>query len=317
MKTWVAALAVCLGLQGAAVPAAAQPGVLHDKAAIVAFDKALTRQYGDVVVGPAKATLHLGTRYYFVPADDAKAVIVKLWGNPPDAGEGVLGIVFEKDRTSYDNDWGAVVTYDRTGHVSDKDAASEDYDALVAEIRANEQAENPKRQKAGYPTEYFVGWAQAPTYDSARHALIWARNIRFSDSKTNVLNYDVRLLGRDGVLSLNMISGMPQLLEVRGAAQALAGAAHFAKGATYADYDPSVDKTAAYGLAGLVAAGAGVAVAKKLGLLAILLALGKKFLILFLAAGAAITRYAKGFAARLRGRAQGGSDAEDEPDTKE
>ena len=55
----------------------------------------------------------------------------------------------------------------------------------------------------------------------------------------------------------------------------------------------------------------------KLGLLAILLAFGKKFLILFLAAGAAITRYAKGFAGRLRGRAQGGSDAEDEPDTKE
>ncbi|MEL7200546.1 MAG: DUF2167 domain-containing protein, partial [Pseudomonadota bacterium] len=51
-------------------------------------------------------------------------------------------------------------------------------------------------------------------------------------------------------------------------------------GSTYAEYQPGVDKKAAYGIAGLVG---GAALAKKLGLFGIILAFGKKFAVLILA----------------------------------
>ena len=57
-----------------------------------------------------------------------------------------------------------------------------------------------------------------------------------------------------------MLSDMKHLPDVRAAATDFGKAAAFTPGATYADYDKSVDKTAEYGLAGLVAAGAGVVV---------------------------------------------------------
>jgi uncharacterized membrane-anchored protein len=253
---------------------------------------------GDIAIPDAKATLHLGGRYYFVPAGQAKEVVTKIWGNPPDMADDVLGIVFERNATIYDNVWGAVVTFEKTGYVSDKDASSQDYNALIAQIRNNEAESNAQRKKAGFASFHLIGWAQQPTYNPTNHSLVWARDIQFSDSKTDTLNYDVRLLGREGVLSLNMVSQMPHLNDVRAAAATFARSATFAKGAAYADYDASTDKTAEYGLAGLVAAGVGVAAVKKLGLAAVLLAFGKKFVILLLAGGAAAWRYAK----RLFGR---------------
>ena len=55
---------------------------------------------------------------------------------------------------------------------------------------------------------------------------------------------------------------------------------------------------AEYGVGGLVAAGVGVAVIKKLGLLGIILAFGKKFFVLGLLAFAAIGRWVKGLFGR-------------------
>ncbi|PNB37134.1 DUF2167 domain-containing protein, partial [Pseudomonas sp. FW305-130] len=84
------------------------------------------------------------------------------------------------------------------------------------------------------------GWAQQPSYDPAAHSLIWARDIKISDSPVDALNYDVRLLGRKGVLSLNMLSDMQHLPDVRAAATDFGKAAAFTAGSTYADYDKSV-----------------------------------------------------------------------------
>ncbi|WP_426258463.1 DUF2167 domain-containing protein [Sphingomonas sp. DC1600-2] len=257
----------------------------------IAFEKGLHKQSGDVAIPAAHAVLHLGERYYFVPADEAKTILTKVWGNPPSSGDGVLGIVFEKGRTIYDNVWGAIVTYEDTGYVPDKDAKTEDYDKVVESIRAGEADANAERTKGGYPTIHLVGWAQQPSYDPAAHSLIWARDIKFSDSPVDALNYDVRLLGRKGVLSLNMLSDMKHLPDVRAAATDFGKAAAFTPGATYADYDKSVDKTAEFGLAGLVAAGAGVVVAKKLGLLAIVFGFWKVILGGLAVAGAAISRF--------------------------
>lgn len=263
-----------------------------------AFLRALAPQSGDVRLSEARAVLHLGDRYYFLPADDAKRVLTQIWGNHPDSVSDVLGMVMERGRTPFDDAWGAVITYRNTGYVSDSDAASQDYDAVLQSLREGEAADNDQRKAAGLPTLSLVGWAQSPSYDAGHHTLIWARELASSDSKVNSLNYDVRLLGRSGVLSLNMVATMPMLAQVRAAAAAFGQAAEFEPGARYADFDATTDQAAGYGLAGLVGGGAAAAVAKKAGLLAVLAKFWKLILFGLLAAVGAVM----GFIRKLTGR---------------
>jgi len=272
-----------LAAQGAASPAGAQTDAATTERAYQAEMKALadklTPRTGTIAISDAKVRLNLGEAYYFLPADQARMVLTQAWGNPPDSVEGVLGMVFPAGASFMDDSWGAVLTFERDGYVSDKDAADIDYDAMMQEIKDGEADTNAARTDAGFPAHHMRGWAQRPTYDKVHNTLIWAKQFRVDGADVDTLNYDVRLLGRYGVLSMNMISSMPHLAEVRDAARAFGQSARFDRGSRYADFVPGADKVAEYGLGGLVAAGAGVVVAKKLGLLGGLLLLLKKLLI--------------------------------------
>lgn len=262
------------------------------EAQVKAIVEDLHPQTGDVAVPQAGATLHLGKSFYYLPPAEAKRVIVDLWGNPPAVANDVLGLVMPAGKAVTDDSWGAVVTYENAGYVTDDDAQSADYDGILKQLREGTEARNEERRSQGYPGMHVVGWAQAPSYDRASHAVIWARDLRVDGATTDSLNYDVRVLGRQGVLSLNMLWDMPHLAEVRQAAATFGRTAQFDGGRAYADFDESKgDKRAGYGLAGLVAAGVGVAAAKKLGFLALALGFGKKFLVLIAIGGAAIARF--------------------------
>ena len=258
-----------------------------------ALEGSIHPQSGIVTLPSAKAKLNLGDSYYFLPAQDAQRILVEAWGNPPEAATNVLGMVFPKGRSFNDGTWGAVLEYEDTGHISDKDASSQDYDSVLSDMKSSAEEENEARKQQGYPESHIVGWAQAPTYDAQNKTLIWARDIKFEGAEDNTLNYDVRTLGRSGVLSLNMVDVMPNLPMVRTAAAQLGSTVQFDEGARYADFNASTDKTAEYGLAGLVAAGAGLAVAKKVGLIGILLLVLKKGLVVLLAAGAGAIAWMK------------------------
>lgn len=252
---------------------------------------------GDVRLPAANAILHLGDDYYFLPAEEARLVLTEAWGNPPEMATGVLGMVFPAGRTFADDTWGAVITYDASGYVSDEDAESTDYAELMGQLQSGEAEVNAERQRQGYPTQHLVGWAQTPAYDRRTHSVVWAQNIQFQGSPENTLNYDIRMLGRHGVLSLNMVTVMSKLAETRQAAQRFAAAAEFTQGARYADFQQG-DRVAEYGVAGLIAASVGAAAAKKAGLIALLLAFAKKGFVLILAGLALIG----GFFRRLFGR---------------
>jgi uncharacterized membrane-anchored protein len=259
------------------------------KAALEAKYKALEGdlhpQNGDVTIPGANAMLRLGDAYYFLPAEEAKRVLTEAWGNPPSQVSSVLGMVFPAGKTFHDATWGAVIEYEDTGHVSDKDAAAQDYSSVLSDMQSAEKDANESAKSEGYPGQHLIGWAQAPTYDSGRKTLIWARNIKFDGASENTLNYDVRTLGRTGVLSLNMVDSMSNLNAVRVAATGLGSTVSFNSGFAYNDFNSSTDRMADYGLAGLVAAGAGLLVAKKVGLLAVALIFLKKA-IAFIIAGA-------------------------------
>jgi len=233
---------------------------------------------GTVEIPAADATLDLGEAYDFYGPEDARTILVALWGNHPDEANDVLGLVMPAGASPLSDSWGAVVTYEATGFVSDDDAADADYGELMDAMREGSEQINEQRRAQGYPGVDIVGWAQSPDYDASTHSVVWARELDFDDTDVNTLNYDLRTLGRSGVLSINLISSMPQLAEIQTAANDFASHAAFNAGARYSDYQEG-DPRAGYGIAGLVAGGAGLAVAKKAGILAVILKFLKPILI--------------------------------------
>jgi uncharacterized membrane-anchored protein len=85
---------------------------------------------------------------------------------------------------------------------------------------------------------------------------------------TNTLNYDIRILGRHGVLVLGAIGDITQFPQIDQKTPELLSMVDFQAGNTYGEFDPKIDKVAEYGLATLIAGGA-LAGAAKLGLFAV------------------------------------------------
>jgi len=272
--------------------------VARRQAAADRLAKELNRQTGTIPLPAAKADLALGDRYYFVGPEQARTILVDVWHNPPAAADGVLGMVFPAGKSFTDDTWSAVITFEGTGYVSDDDAKTIDYDEMLADMRASDEEQAPDIRAQGYPAGIVQRWAQAPTYDAGKHSLVWARDIKFDGLSEDSLNYDIRLLGRGGVLSMNILASMSQLDEVREAAKTFASVGSFHSGARYADFNATTDKKAEYGLAGLVAAGGAAAVAKKVGLLAILAKFGKFLLIGVVALFAAFRNFIGGLFGR-------------------
>lgn len=246
---------------------------------------------GEVSVPGALARLRLDNDFRYLEAADARKVLEQLWGNPPD--DSVLGMVVPKGRGVLDgHGWAVVVTYSDEGYVSDEDAARIDYDGLLQEMKDETREENEAREEAGYESVELIGWAAPPRYDATRKKLYWAKELRFGDAEDHMLNYDIRVLGRRGYLSLNAVAGMDDLADVQAGMQRLLPMVEFDSGARYADFDGSSDKVAAYGIAALVGGGiaAKAGLFAKLGalllglkkllipLLLVLLAFGKKLL---------------------------------------
>ncbi len=82
--------------------------------------------------------------------------------------------------------------------------------------------------------------------------LHWAKEYE-SDDEVNTLNYDIRILGRKGFISLNAISDMDYIDDVEEHIDEIITSVNFTTGNTYADFNPKIDKVAAYGIGGLIA----------------------------------------------------------------
>ncbi|MCC8363082.1 DUF2167 domain-containing protein [Lysobacter sp. A6] len=232
---------------------------------------------GEIAVPSADAKFRLGSQFHYLEASDAQKVLEDLWGNPPD--DTVLGMVVPKSHGLMDDaSWAVVVTYSDDGYVSDEDAKSIDYAELLSDMQEEIKDENEARKDAGYEGLTLHRWAEQPHYDASNKKLYWAKDLEFEGSEGHTLNYDIRVLGRGGYLSLNAVANMESLPEVRADMQQLLPMVEFDPGARYADYNAKTDKVAAYGIAALVGGG----VAAKAGLfgkLGVLLLGLKKLLI--------------------------------------
>lgn len=212
----------------------------------------LNPQGGQVKLPQANVTLNIPEEFYFLNAADSEAVLVDLWGNPP--GQSVLGMILPAGSSPMDSDsWAVTIEYEEEGYVSDKDAADIDYADLLEQMQGDTREASKQRIKAGYEAVELVGWAAQPFYDPNSNKLHWAKEIKFGDSPEHTLNYNVRVLGRRGVLVMDFIAGMDQLPLIRENLDGVLSIAEFDAGSTYAEFDPEYDKVAAYGIGALVA----------------------------------------------------------------
>jgi uncharacterized membrane-anchored protein len=165
-----------------------------------------------------------------------------------------------------------------------------DYKQILADMKQGIHDSNDERKAQGYGTLELVGWAQPPNYDAASKRIYWAKELEFDGNPEHEVNYDIRVLGRGGYLSLNAVASASDLALVKDGMTRVLPMAQFDAGHRYADYKPGTDKLAAYGLAALVGGG----LAAKAGLFAklgVLLLAAKKFIVLaLLAIGAFIKK---------------------------
>ena len=251
-------------------------------------EASLKYEGGKIVLGQGLATLNIPAGFRYLNPEQSRLVLVKLWGNPP--GGTTLGMLFPTSIGPLDDDsWGVVITYQEDGYVKDDDADAIDYAELMKQMQEDLAEENQDRQKKGFEQIALVGWAAAPHYDRASHKLYWAKELKFGDSDTNTLNYNVRVLGRKGVLVLNAVSSMDQLSGIETSMQEVLGFVDFNEGNRYADFTPGIDKIAAYGIGALIAG----KVLAKVGIFKLLLGFilaAKKFAIVGLVALGALIR---------------------------
>ncbi len=236
--------------------------------------QSLDRQTGDITLPGGVATLKVPDSFYYLNPDDAETVLVDVWGNVPGAGKETLGILFPANKTPFDyGSWGVTIEYEQDGYVSDENADTLDYSDLLSQMKEDTRDSSKQRVQQGYEPIELIGWASEPFYDRASHKLHWAKEIKFGDQEVNTLNYNIRILGRKGVLVLNFIAGMDQKAEIDSNIDTVLALAEFNQGSRYSDFDPSIDKVAAYGIGALVA---GKVIAKT-GLIAAGLIFLKKF----------------------------------------
>jgi uncharacterized membrane-anchored protein len=120
-------------------------------------------------------------------------------------------------------------------------------------MQKDEAEENKTRIAQGYQPIHMVGWATRPFYDKSNKVLHWAKNLKFGDQETNTLNYEVRILGRKGVLSMNAVATMDELAMVKADIDKVLKIPAFTEGNTYKEFDSKVDDVAAWTIGGLVA----------------------------------------------------------------
>jgi uncharacterized membrane-anchored protein len=269
--------------------AATQPTEADEAARAAAeFEAQLDFQRGKIVLPGDIATLNVPENFRYLTPEQADRILVEAWGNPP--GTKTLGMLFPSEVSPLSEEgWGVVITFQEDGYVKDDEAGKINYNELLQQMKEATAAENKERQQQGYESINLVGWAASPHYDAATHKLYWAKELNFAGAPANTLNYDIRLLGRRGVLSFNAVAAMNQLGAIEDDMKEVLGFAEFNAGHRYTDFSSGTDKIAAYGIGALIAG----KVAAKVGLFKLALGLilaGKKFLLLALIPVAAFVK---------------------------
>jgi uncharacterized membrane-anchored protein len=237
------------------MPAPEDHGAAYREHVLKVLDGARYREGSQQLPG-GMARLELPEGYRYLDAEDARKVVVDLWGNPPAAAGNLLGLVIPAgEHLASPASWSLVLSFHEDGRVDDHDITGLDPADLAARLHAASAAANRTRRQAGFEALEFSDWAVPPAYDADQRVLSWTKRFSVSGQPEDTLNHEVRVLGRRGMLAINGIAGIGRAADIAAAAPAIVAMVRFNEGHRYADFDPATDRRAAYPLAGLVLGG--------------------------------------------------------------
>lgn len=254
-------LAIALALTS--LSAIAAPNETEQTAAWAAAEKAAIHgPTKTIVAGQSEVTIPKG--YDFIPTAETAAVMRAMGNGEINDLQGMLVNVKTSGGDFY------IIEYHKDGYIKDDDAKDLDAASILKDYQTGTEEGNKDRIAKGFAPIETVGWAQPPKYDPVLHRLTWALTLRDKGTaagENDTVNYETRILGREGVLAVTWVADLNQLGTDQTLADKLTAGVNYIDGKKYADYSASAgDKIAEYGLAALIT---GVA-AKKLGLLAML-----------------------------------------------
>lgn len=189
--------------------------------------------------------------FVFADANDTR-LIMEANQNPLTGRE--MGFVAPANEN-----WFAVFEFDDVGYVKDDEKDSLDADALLDSIKKGTEAGNKERLRRGWPIMTIVRWEQQPRYNETTHNLEWA--VRAQSEGEDVVNHNTRLLGRGGVMEVTLVTDPATLNETLPKFKKMLEGFEFKQGHRYAEFRAG-DKTAAYGLTGLIVGGGTAALVK-------------------------------------------------------
>ncbi|UNK17615.1 DUF2167 domain-containing protein [Paenibacillus sp. N3/727] len=209
-------------------------------------------------------TLDLGKDFFYLNKEDVKKFST-MQGNIL-SGQEIAGIGPIENQ-----DWFVYFDYVDSGHIKNAEKEKIKPDKLLKQIKEGTEAQN--EEKAASDHIFVTGWDVEPFYDHSTKNLTWSLLLENAEKKTFV-NYEVRLLTREGYISVVLVSDSENRKEAAAIlSNEILPKFSAVQGERYEDFDESTDKVAEMGLTGLILGGAGLAVAKKVGLLLLL----KKF----------------------------------------
>ena len=214
------------------------------------------------------AQIQVPENYLFTGPEGTQKVL-ELTENPPDPE--TVGVLIPTGETE---NWMVFFDYSDSGHVKDDERDSIDGDALLESLKTGTEAGNEERRANGWDSLHVTDWIVPPGYEPSTNRLAWGVRMR-QGAGDNVANYDVRVLGRTGVMSVTLTCSPDQVKPLIPVLQELLNGFDFKAGQKYAEWR-SGDKMAAYGLTGLIVGGAAVGAAK-LGFFAKFFAVIAKF----------------------------------------
>lgn len=259
LATWSTTAWLALGPAMAQNPAADREA--EAQTAFKAAEAAMTKGPADIKLVD-QAVLKIPGGQAFIPEAEAGRLLQAM-GNR--AGDGLLGLVMPLGKA----EWFVVARNNKSGYVKGDDAKEWKADDLLKSLKEGTEDANAERRKRGIPEIEIIGWVQPPAYDAGTHRLVWSLSSKTKGAKDAAdagINYNTYALGREGYISMNLVTSLDSIERDKPVAHGLLAALNFNEGKRYGDFNASTDKVAEYGLAALVG---GIA-AKKLGLLALI-----------------------------------------------
>ncbi|HIG09303.1 MAG TPA: DUF2167 domain-containing protein [Alphaproteobacteria bacterium] len=198
-----------------------------------------------------KANIFTPEEYVFLGTDETDKYL-RMSQNIPDGTRHFFGPINDK--------WDAYLSFDPVGYVEDKEDLNSD--SLLQDAIGGQKESNKERRKKKWDTLTVLGWEFEPQYDKSNNLLEWAFLIKNDTTEEKLVNYETRILGRNGVMKVTLVTAPDDLhASVLDFKEKIRGF-KFNSGEKYSEYREG-DRVAEFGLAALITGGAAALASKK------------------------------------------------------